>query len=355
MGNISKKQMKLKMKTTEWLGQYSGCTQGHGLRLFNKIYTPKCRDSGVNINSGVRGLLMHPTPCFCSLQAVNFKNFLIGNRGVQGLWPLLRYARALKSLNLAGNGIRDWGVRHIISVFQNDYTDISSKNSDVCTLLVLDLSHNPITSACAQELFNFYSSRKDVLMLGLKGTSLPNVRRQYLLHKAITKFSDAEPYFMLEAWRLSRNADDFADRELFLHCEQIVELTHGTAIHDLTELQLKSGRSRYATLSFGNDDWELESGEPLSPRFYEEPVYMEGEEHDRLSQSSFSDLPPGQAPGSLSFRPAYGAVAEEEGAEGGPPDEEAADEVPPPPPPVPPSPTPSEKSWASRRRRKRLG
>lgn len=112
LAHAQRRQNKAKNRMTGWLSSYSGCTKGHGERLQRKIYKPRCEDARVKMNSGVKELLMartldEHTPCFCSLQCVNFRNFLLGNRGVVALWPLLRYARALKALNLAGNDIHD--------------------------------------------------------------------------------------------------------------------------------------------------------------------------------------------------------------------------------------------------------
>merc|ERR1711884_993445 len=114
-------------------------------------------------------------------------NLLIGDRGVQGLWPLLRYARALRALNLAGNGVRDSGTRHIMKVFSSEF--YQEKNNALVGLLILDLSHNPITGACADELNKFYESRKDVILLGMAKTELPSVRRQRLLRACLAKLA----------------------------------------------------------------------------------------------------------------------------------------------------------------------
>merc|ERR1719181_970314 len=111
------------------------------------------------MNSGVQAILLRVNPpCFCSLQAVSFRNFLIGNRGVQALWPLLRYARALKSLNLAGNDIHDQGMQHIIRVLEADVQ--GQGKDDVGGLLVVDLSRNPITGSISQALWRFNEARK---------------------------------------------------------------------------------------------------------------------------------------------------------------------------------------------------
>jgi len=254
VGRANRRRQKAKSRITGWLSQYSGCTKGHGERLMRKIYKPKCEDLDVKMNSGVKELLMsslvqNNTACFCSLQAVNFRNFLLGNRGVQALWPLLRYARALKSLNLAGNDIHDEGARHIISVLEADAQNLGK--DDVGGLLMVDLSKNPITGSLAEDLMRFNDKRKDVLLLGLADTVMPMVKRQKILRQCLTKFAGVEPHVMLEAWRLAADPRDFVDRELFIQCEKIVEATHGSAIYDMMEQQ--RGRRNQG---FDEDDWE---------------------------------------------------------------------------------------------------
>jgi hypothetical protein len=254
LSGLSARQAKNRAHITGWLSAYSGCTKGHGERLMNKIYMRKCHDCNVKMNSGVMELLLTAPPCFCSLQAVNLSNFLIGNRGVQGLWPLLRYARALKALNLAGNGIKDFGMRHIISIFNGDF--YQEKNNEVAGLLVLDLSNNPITGACAEELSRFYDKRKDILMLGMANTELPSIRRQRLLRSCLAKTAGSSPDLILEAWRLTQVRDSFYDRELFLQFERIVEATHGTGIHDIIGESF-AGKSR-RHVSWNNETWDAD-------------------------------------------------------------------------------------------------
>jgi len=251
--HIMKRRNKVKQRITGWLSQYSGCTKGHGERLMRKIYKPRAEDINVKMNSGVRELLMTTPPCFCSLQAVNFRNFLIGNRGVQALWPLLRYARALKSLNLSGNDIHDSGMQHILQVLEADVQ--GSGKDDVGGLLVVDLSRNPITGSVFTDLMRFNDARADVLMLGLADTMMPMVKRQRILRQSLTKFAGVEPHLMLEAWRLAKDPLDFVDRELFIQCERIVEATHGSAIHDMTDISHKAGR-RHVGWQEDDDDWD---------------------------------------------------------------------------------------------------
>lgn len=237
---VSRHRNKMKQRMTGWLSQYSGCSKGHGERLMRKIYKPRAIDRKVHMNSGVQAILLRVNPpCFCSLQAVSFRNFLIGNRGVQALWPLLKYARALKSLSLAGNDIHDSGMRHVIKVLAADLQ--SSKKDDVGGLLALDLSYNPVTQRIHEELCGFMETRKDILLVGLAGTLIPMVKRQRSLRKSLARFAAAEAHLSLEAWRLANDPEDFTDRELFVQCERVVEATHGQAIHDMMDLTKTKG------------------------------------------------------------------------------------------------------------------
>jgi hypothetical protein len=241
-GNASRKHHQMQSKVTGWLSQYSGCSKGHGERLFRKIYKPKCGDIHVKVNSGVKELLITQPPCFCSLQAVSFRNFLIGNRGVQALWPLLRYARVLKSLNLVGNDIHDTGVQHILQVLEADAQ--AAGKDDISCLLLVDLSRNPITGALVPDLMHFNDARKDVLMLGLADTNMPQQKRQRILRQGLAKFAGVEAHLMLEAWRLARDPLHFFDRQLFLQAERIVESTHGNCIFDMQEVSRQPGAKR---------------------------------------------------------------------------------------------------------------
>lgn len=259
MARASRRREKAKQKMTGWLSQYSGCTKGHGERLMRKIYKPKCEDMDVKMNSGVKQQLLislQGAPCFCSLQAVNFRNYLIGNRGAQALWPLLRYARGVKSLNLAGNDIHDEGARFLVSALEADALNLGK--DDVGQLLLVDFSKNPITGALADDLMKFNDKRKDVLMLGLADTMMPMLKRQKILRQCLKKFAGVEPHVMLEAWRLAADPRDFVDRELFIQCERIVEGIHGAAVHDMAEVGFDNNRrgGQLGSLSDDDDDWD---------------------------------------------------------------------------------------------------
>jgi hypothetical protein len=252
MANMSRRRNKIKERITGWLSQYSGCSRGHGERLLKKIYKPVCDEAKVHVNSGVRLLLMTTPPCFCSLQTVNLRNYLLGNRGVQALWPLLKYARALKSLNLTGNDIHDTGAMHVVSVLEADAQN--QGKDDLGGLLVVDLSQNPITGGMFEGIWHFNETRKDILMLGLADTMMPSVKRQRILRQCLQKFASAEHGKSFEAWRLCRDPLDFSDRELFVQIERVVEATHGSAIHDLEDAIERSRNGHKGWMD--DDNWE---------------------------------------------------------------------------------------------------
>jgi hypothetical protein len=231
-GNILRKQNKLQERAAGWIALHSGCTRGHGERMLRKYYKPRCEDIRVHVHSGIRALILQSPPCFCSLKSLNLRSYLIGNRGAQALWPLLRHARALKSVNLSGNNLHDSGAKFILS---NLKYDVLNQGPDaVYGLLVLDLSHNPITGGIFNQLCNFSSTCKDVLMLGLAGTMFPLVKRQQMLRQSLSKFANAASHVNMEAWRLCRDPHEFTDRDLFVQAERVLEAQHGI---DVTEME----------------------------------------------------------------------------------------------------------------------
>lgn len=266
---MGRRRHRMKQRITGWLSAYSGCTKGHGERLMKKIYRPRCEDLHVKMNSGVQELLMTSPPCFCSLQAVNFRNFLLGNRGVQALWPLLKYARALKSLNLAGNDIHDTGMLHIFSVLMADAQN--QAKDDVSGLLVVDLSRNPITGSIYEDIHHFNESRKDVLLLGFADTMMPLAKRQRILRQVLTKFAAVEAHVMLEAWRLAKDPLNFVDRDVFVQAERIVEAAHGSGIHDIVEISDGNNRRHQG---WHDDDETWSEEDRFSPRHSDADTHL---------------------------------------------------------------------------------
>lgn len=190
------------------------CSKTHPVFLCDKVYTPKCEELGVNANSGIKRFLVNSVPCFCSLTVVNFRDHLLGDRGILGVLPLFRNSRQLRSLNLAGNGIHTTGLRAVVTVFQ--------ENNEHLSLAVLDLSRNPIPASCTADLTRLLAQKKNLLMLGLTGTTLPMDKRQRLLRQCLANFEAAEPRAMHEAWNLTREGERFADRDLWIQCGPIL-------------------------------------------------------------------------------------------------------------------------------------
>jgi hypothetical protein len=125
--------------------------------------------------------------------------------------------RLLKMLILAGNGLRDKGLKMMVSSFHGA--------DEAPGLLVFDLSNNPIGSGSADELSDFLSKRRDVLLLGTAGTMMCGMRRRRLLQQSMSNFTSASPEAALEAWRLGANGN-FADSELCACVESSVEDAH---------------------------------------------------------------------------------------------------------------------------------
>eukprot|EP00747_Dinoflagellata_sp_TGD_P167940 gnl/TRDRNA2_/TRDRNA2_193285_c0_seq1.p1 gnl/TRDRNA2_/TRDRNA2_193285_c0~~gnl/TRDRNA2_/TRDRNA2_193285_c0_seq1.p1 ORF type:complete len:634 (-),score=55.52 gnl/TRDRNA2_/TRDRNA2_193285_c0_seq1:156-1970(-) len=191
------------------------CSKNHAAFLRDRVYTPKCWDLRVHANSGVRDLLTYCDPCFCCLTVVSFRNFLLGDRGVLGLLPLFRFSRCLQSVNLSGNLLKGEGVSGVLSAFQEAGHHLN--------LLICDLSNNPISSPLADELLQFITQRVHVVLLGLAGTSLPQLHRQRLLRQSLSNFSAADPQIMIEAWKLTQDSTMFADRDLWVSCVPFVQ------------------------------------------------------------------------------------------------------------------------------------
>jgi hypothetical protein len=302
------------------------------------------------MNSGIRDMLRNGgfgtgQVCFCSVQSVNFRHYLLGNRGVQALWPLLRYGRALKSLNLAENDIHNTGMQYILKCLEEDAA--GKGKDDVGGLVCIDLSRNPFTGAIAPDITQFNEARKDVLMLGLRDTNLPAVRRQKILRQTLTKFASAEPHLQLESWQLAREPADFLDRELFIQAERIVEGTSGQAIHDMRDNSEHSNQ-------WGEDDsWGGSRRDS-----YECPDGFAGLDDDLASLDGFGGNPDGFA--GLDEPDAYSTVGQFDGARGTPFSDATVTTMPCTPTPPPPrnpfeckanaSDSRRRKSWAVRRR-----
>jgi hypothetical protein len=189
--------------------------RNHPTYLRDKVYARRCGELGLHINSGVDNCLLKSTTCFCNLEECQLSNLLLGDRGVLGVLPLFKSGRRMKSLSLVGNGIRDKGMKDVMAALQDP--------GILLLLSVLDLSRNPITSRSAPDLQSLQSSRPQVLMLGLKDTCLPNVRRQFLLRTTIARFAATETNHMVKTWRLASPENGFVDSELWMQCTPIIE------------------------------------------------------------------------------------------------------------------------------------
>eukprot|EP00929_Paragymnodinium_shiwhaense_P065416 TRINITY_DN32794_c0_g2_i1.p1 TRINITY_DN32794_c0_g2~~TRINITY_DN32794_c0_g2_i1.p1 ORF type:complete len:649 (+),score=138.35 TRINITY_DN32794_c0_g2_i1:134-2080(+) len=189
--------------------------KNHPIYLRDKVYHKSCEELDLRINTGVEKLLMHSGTCFCNLSHVSFKNLLLGDRGVQGILPLFRSGRRLRSLSLVGNHIREKGLKLV--------SDALSEAGILLGLSVLDLSANPIASASAMPLTSLLKVRADVLLLGLTKTMIPSLRRQFLSKVMLSKFTDTDPELMCDVWQYASPTTGFCDCELWMSCTPIIE------------------------------------------------------------------------------------------------------------------------------------
>jgi len=219
--NIEKRRRSLALVNEEYK------CKGHSLHLRNHVYAGHCSESGLKSNSGIMGFLARcgcpPSPCFCSLSEVSFRDFYVGDRGIVAVLPLLRYARGLKLLSLAGNAIHRKGLEHIL---------VSCKNYlRQGVLTALDLSHNPLTTSL-DDLYALLDVVPSLVMLGTGGkVNLPMDKQSLLRRRCLAKFADKglqgpsrEFTEMKQALNLTLDDGRFADRSLVL---QLIKIFRG--------------------------------------------------------------------------------------------------------------------------------
>lgn len=181
--------------------------------LQEQVYVAQCVEDGVHVNSGVLEVLNKSAAtgrCYCRQREVSFRNLALGDRGVSALLPLLTFGRTLKSLCLVGNGMREQSVRQLCAIIQDTYV--------LTSLMVLDLSHNPLGAACADELQRLAPRRRRLLLIGTHGTQIAAERRQRLLRLCLANVTAAEPAGAAEALALAKE-EGFADLELLQRSE----------------------------------------------------------------------------------------------------------------------------------------
>lgn len=192
-------------KSEEWVFCKECETPDHMLTLRDGVYVAACEQERVKANSGILSWFSGSDRCICMQEGGSFKNLLLGNRGILSVLPLLQCMKALKHLSLTGNGLRDAGIRAVVSTLSGE--------ESLPQLCVLDLSHNPLSLASADQIEPVLDSRERLLLLGLTGTSLTGGQKQRLMSKALTNFENSAPDEALEAWRLAASTG-FADLEL---------------------------------------------------------------------------------------------------------------------------------------------
>jgi len=188
----------------------------HPQFLMDEVYATACKDQSLRVNSGVEGILLRSGTCFCSLEVVSFRDFLLGDRGVRGILPLFKAGRRVRSLSLAGNAIHDKGLKAVAAAL--------CEPGVLLLLSVLDLSGNHFTSSSVAELELLLKKRSSIIMLGLVQSMLSNERRQRLLRKALDNFEAADPNDMCKAWELASPGTGFMDSAHWVQCAAIVEM-----------------------------------------------------------------------------------------------------------------------------------
>eukprot|EP00929_Paragymnodinium_shiwhaense_P044389 TRINITY_DN22783_c0_g1_i2.p1 TRINITY_DN22783_c0_g1~~TRINITY_DN22783_c0_g1_i2.p1 ORF type:complete len:464 (-),score=81.34 TRINITY_DN22783_c0_g1_i2:375-1766(-) len=151
------------------------CPVGHADYLLKKVYQKRCDELAVKPNSGCCKALLEGDPCLCSQATIDLSNFLIGDRGFSALLPVFKHCHpgCLRSLCLAGNNLHASAVEQLVQVL----TDRPSQKDAPIehALTILDLSNNPLSSACTKPLLTLLEKRPSLLLLGLQGTTLSDM------------------------------------------------------------------------------------------------------------------------------------------------------------------------------------
>mmetsp|Transcript_16117 Transcript_16117/g.56171 ORF Transcript_16117/g.56171 Transcript_16117/m.56171 type:complete len:489 (-) Transcript_16117:65-1531(-) len=186
------------------------------LRL--QVYSARCEELEVKENSAVVKLLdrcLNKQVCYCSLSDLSFSNFMMGDRGLIALLPLLTFGRKLKCLNLTNNNLRSDSVRQLCAILGDALV--------LTTLMLLDLSNNPLGCCCTDELMNLLTVRPSLLMLGTQNTQLRPGCREKLMKKSLANFGAADWVPMDQAVRYSERKGNFTDLDLRIRCDPLLE------------------------------------------------------------------------------------------------------------------------------------
>jgi len=166
-------------------------------------YDAACQAIHVKPNSGLRSVLFNCKPCICNRASADFSSLLLGDRGIIGLLHIIPDMRGLRYLNLAGNGLRDTGLHAVLESLR--------KPMVVSGLIVLDVSHNPIDTNGADDLTEFLSGNRQLLMLGTAKTMMCSIMRRHLMKEVLCNFIAAAVDIASEALFLSGEDTGFCD------------------------------------------------------------------------------------------------------------------------------------------------
>jgi len=181
----------------------------HQVFLREQVYGARCNELGVRPNSGVIKMFKKTVSvgdCMCRAREMNLTNHLLGDRGVSAVLPMLTFALNLRSLCLTGNSIRRHATRQICAILES--------SGVLGSLVVLELSNNPLGEACAEELVTLLRNRPSLLLLGTHEAQMPAARRQSLIKASVNNFCQADAVDKFDAYRIAKTCGWFVDLEL---------------------------------------------------------------------------------------------------------------------------------------------
>jgi hypothetical protein len=189
------------------------CKRDHRNYLRDKVYVNKCAMQKVSCNTGILNLITISEPCFCRVNTLSFKNLYVGDRGVASVIEVLNENHYLKCVNLAGNGIHQEGCARLAGCFADP--DMHAE------LRAVDLSNNPLCQVSVEPLLRLVSTKRNVILIGMAGTSIPMESREQLLRRciqnaeALQAVSEVEEALQLADHGTSSFTDEFGDRHAF--------------------------------------------------------------------------------------------------------------------------------------------
>lgn len=155
---------------------YGDCDGNHNA-VFSRNYKETCQDMSISPNSAVLRLASADPKAMCllRLKALSFRNFLLGDRGIEalleGLFPNLPH---LELVNLAGTGLRNSSAARLLQVFSN--------TTEMPKLCALDFGDNPAltTQGIFEPLLRASERNPNFLDLGVRNTGIDRISEMVL-------------------------------------------------------------------------------------------------------------------------------------------------------------------------------